>query len=69
MGRNKHIDVRCHFLRDLDQEGTLKLKYCRSEDQHANILTKPLKLPSFVKLRHLMGVCSVIDFSRIKVTH
>ncbi|TXG60681.1 hypothetical protein EZV62_015254 [Acer yangbiense] len=44
-GRSKHIDVRYHFLRDLF--------FCRSEDQAADLLTKPLKLHVFVKLRQM----------------
>ena len=56
-GRSKHIDVKFHFLRDLTKAGTIKLIYCRSEDQLADIFTKPLKLPSFLKLREFLGVC------------
>lgn len=57
-GRSKHIDVRFHFLRELIKEGIIELVHCRSEDQVADILTKPLKLTTFVKLRGLLGVCS-----------
>ena len=57
-GRSKHIDVKYYFLRDLSNNGTIKLVYCRSEDQVADIQTKPLKLATFVKLRGLLGVCS-----------
>eukprot|EP00268_Persea_americana_P008044 TRINITY_DN13089_c0_g1_i1.p1 TRINITY_DN13089_c0_g1~~TRINITY_DN13089_c0_g1_i1.p1 ORF type:complete len:530 (+),score=94.20 TRINITY_DN13089_c0_g1_i1:90-1592(+) len=60
-GRSKHIDVRYHFLRDLCTDGVIDMIYCRSEDQVADILTKPLKLPVFVKLRELLGVCSLKD--------
>ncbi|TXG46384.1 hypothetical protein EZV62_028112 [Acer yangbiense] len=60
-GRSKHIDVRYHFLRDLCKDGTIDLIFCRSEDQAADILTKPLKLPVFVKLRQMLGVCSLKD--------
>ena len=56
--RSKHIDVKYYFLRDLSNDGTIKLVYCRSEDQDADIQTKPLKLATFVKLRGLLGVCS-----------
>ena len=56
--RSKHIDVKYYFLRDLSNDGTIKLVYCRSEDQVADIQTKPLKLATFVKLRGLLGVCS-----------
>ncbi|GKV32516.1 hypothetical protein SLEP1_g41114 [Rubroshorea leprosula] len=56
-GRCKHIDVRNYFLRDLVKEGVIDLVYCRSEDQLADIFTKPLKLSAFQKQRKLLGVC------------
>nr|XP_034931745.1 uncharacterized protein LOC118062152 [Populus alba] len=56
--RSKHIDVRFHFLRDLCKEGVIDLVFCKSEDQIADILTKPLKPAIFVKLRNLLGLCS-----------
>ena len=55
--RSKHVDVKFHFLRDLTNEGVGDLIYCRSEDQIADILAKPLKLSVFQKLRELLGVC------------
>lgn len=60
-GRTKHIDVRYHFLRNLVEDGEIDLLYCRSEDQIADILTKPLKLPTFLRLRWLLGVCKLED--------
>lgn len=57
-GRSKHIDVRYHFLCDLTTKKTIDLVYCRSEDQVADIMTKPLKLEAFEKLCGLLGVCS-----------
>lgn len=30
--RSKHIDVNYYFLRDLSTDGTIDLKFCRSED-------------------------------------
>ncbi|KAA0037748.1 retrovirus-related Pol polyprotein from transposon TNT 1-94 [Cucumis melo var. makuwa] len=58
-GRSKHIDVKFHFLRDLTRDGVIELYYCKSEDQIADIMTKPLKLPAFQKLRKLLGVCAI----------
>lgn len=55
-GRSKHIDVRFHFLRDLTRDGEVELKYCGTSEQLADIMTKPLKLESFVKLRELLGM-------------
>lgn len=49
-GRSKHIDVRFHFLRDLVNEGVVQLKFCGTQKQVADILTKPLKLESFQEL-------------------
>ena len=60
-GRSKHIDVKYHFLRDLTNDGVINLIYYRSEDQIADILTKPLKFPAFQKLRKLLGVCTLND--------
>ena len=61
-GRSKHIDVRYYFLRDLNNEGTVELQYCRSEDLLADILTKPLRFLPFQKLRRLMGIGTMEEF-------
>lgn len=58
-GRCKHIDVRYHFLRYLTKDGTIELMHCTSENQLADIFTKPLKLESFCKLRERLGVCEM----------
>ena len=60
-GRSKHIDVRFHFLRDLTKEGVVELVHCGTQDQIADVMTKPLKLDMFLKLRELMGVHEVPD--------
>ena len=58
-GRSKHIAIRYHFLRDLSNDGVIELKYCSSKEQTADIMTKPLKLDGFVKLREQLGVCRI----------
>ncbi|TXG57832.1 hypothetical protein EZV62_015661 [Acer yangbiense] len=58
-GRSKHIDVRFHFLRDLTKDGVIELKHCCTQEQIADIITKPLKLDVYLKLRELLGVCVV----------
>ncbi|KAG7553691.1 GAG-pre-integrase domain [Arabidopsis suecica] len=60
-GRSKHIDVRFHFLRDLTKEGVVKLVHCGTGEQLADILTKPLRLETFVRLRERLGVCEKIN--------
>jgi len=62
-GRNKHIDVHFHFLRELTKNGTVKLVHCNTQEQVAYVMTKPLKLDSFMKLRSLLGVCSFADIN------
>ena len=60
-GCSKHIDARFHFLCDLnrDGDGVIELKHCVTQGQGANIMTKPLKLNAFIKLRESMGMCGV----------
>ncbi|XXG58987.1 hypothetical protein AAC387_Pa04g1157 [Persea americana] len=55
-GRSKHIDVCYHFLRDLTRDGVVKMINCHTQEQLADIMTKPLPLADFEKLRALMGV-------------
>lgn len=40
--RTKHIDVQYHFIREINEKGTVTLKYIKSEEQLADIFTKPL---------------------------
>ncbi|CAL9002860.1 unnamed protein product [Prunus brigantina] len=56
-GRSKHIDVRFHFLRDLVRDGILELIQCSTQQQVADVLTKPLKLDVFLRMRGSLGVC------------
>jgi hypothetical protein len=58
-GKSKHIDVKFHFLRDLVNEGIVELSYCNSQNQIADIMTKPIKLEQFEKLRGMLGVTEV----------
>ncbi|WVZ89893.1 hypothetical protein U9M48_036242, partial [Paspalum notatum var. saurae] len=49
--RTKHIDVRFHFLRDHYEKGDIDLVHVASENQLADIFTKPLEFGVFVRLR------------------
>lgn len=55
-GRTKHIEIRYHFLREAVSEGLINLKFCKTEDQPADILTKALGYEKFCKFRQLLGV-------------
>uniref|UniRef100_A0A0A9YMV4 Retrovirus-related Pol polyprotein from transposon TNT 1-94 n=1 Tax=Lygus hesperus TaxID=30085 RepID=A0A0A9YMV4_LYGHE len=51
--RSKHIDVRFHFIKETVERG-LKIKYCPTENQKADIFTKPLNVQKFEKFKNLM---------------
>jgi len=53
---SKHIDIRYHFLRDQVGKNMIKLEYCKSKYQIADILFKPLKIDAFIKLRDMLGM-------------
>ena len=54
--RSKHIEMKYHFIRDLVQRGTLKLHYICTDEQIADILTKPLTSTKFVYFRDKLGM-------------
>ncbi|CAM9815854.1 unnamed protein product, partial [Sphacelaria rigidula] len=45
--RSKHIDVRCHFIRELVGTGNIRVVHVGSGWQHADIWTKPLSINLF----------------------
>ena len=53
---SKHIEVRYHFIRDMVQKGAIKLKYVPTEEQVADVLTKPLACVKFEYFRAKLGV-------------
>ena len=55
-GRSKHIDIRYHFIRDHVKQKTVKLKYCRTIEQVADIFTKALPTDTFTRLRKRLGM-------------
>ena len=54
--RSKHIDIRYHFLRDQYEKGVVDLIHVESEDQLADILTKPRDERTFTRLRGELGL-------------
>ena len=55
-GKSKHIDIRYHFIREQVSTGTIEVKYCRTNDMNADMVTKGLGKKKFHKLRRLAGV-------------
>ena len=58
-GRAKHIDIKYHFVREQVANGSIEVKYCRSEDMVADMMTKGLSFVQFTKLRAMAGVKSM----------
>ena len=54
--RTKHVDVHCHYIRQLVEDETIDLQYVSTIDQTADILTKPLGPYKFVTYRGQLGV-------------
>jgi len=49
--RSKHIDIRYHFIRQMIQEGRVRIVYVSTTDQEADINTKSLDMRTFKRLR------------------
>jgi hypothetical protein len=54
--RTKHIDIRHHFLRDHQQKGDIEVFYVSTENQLADIFTKPLDEKTFCRLQSELNV-------------
>ena len=49
--KTKHIQIRHHFLRDHVLKGAISIEHVKTEEQLADIFTKPLDEKRFSKLR------------------
>ncbi|XP_075499843.1 uncharacterized protein LOC142538405 [Primulina tabacum] len=56
--RTKHIDIRHHFIRDLVDKGAIRMEFVRTENQLADIFTKPLDFERFSNLRKSLSLCA-----------
>lgn len=54
--RCKHIDIRYHFIRSKIEEKIIQLKYVDSNNQLADIFTKPLHYPKLMNIRTRLGI-------------
>jgi hypothetical protein len=57
--RTKHIDVRHHFIRDHQQKGDISIENVGTEDQLADLFTKPLDD------HKLKNELNILDFSNM----
>jgi hypothetical protein len=54
--RTKHIDIQHHFLRDHQQKGDIEVFHISTENQLADIFTKPLDEKTFCRLHSELNV-------------
>ena len=54
--KSKHIEIRYHFIRDMVQKGAVALQYISTDDQTADLLTKPLHRVKFEYFHGRLGV-------------
>ncbi|CAM8923229.1 unnamed protein product [Rhodiola kirilowii] len=57
--RTKHIDIRHHFIRELVEQKVVNLKHVTTDNQLADIFTKPLEATQFETLRSSLCLCVV----------
>jgi len=61
--RTKHIEIRHHFIRDHVNNGDCEIQFVSTENQLADLFTKPLNKERFNFLRNELGI---IDFKFVK---
>lgn len=59
--RTKHIELDFHTVREKLDRGLLKTLHVKSEDQIADILTKPLFLYQFKHLKSKISIINIFD--------
>ena len=57
--KSKHIEIKYHYIKDMVQRGVVKLQYVATEEQIADVLTKPVARVKFEYLREKLGVLQI----------
>lgn len=53
--RTKHIAIKWHFIREKWEAGDFQVEYVETDQQKADIFTKPLAVPRHAMMRELIG--------------
>ncbi|WJX34371.1 hypothetical protein P8452_22493 [Trifolium repens] len=59
--RAKHIEIKHHFIRDYVQKGVIDLKFIETENQWADIFTKPLAVERFDFIKKNLNMMEISD--------
>ena len=54
--KSKHIEIQYHFIHDMVQKGVIELQYIPTDDQTADVLTKPFPRVKFEYFCERFGV-------------
>ena len=57
--KSKHIEIRYHFIQDLVEDKMVCLEFIHTDNQKADIFTKPLDGPWFESLRKTISVGTI----------
>jgi hypothetical protein len=57
--KTAHIQVKFHYVQEMVENKTIKMEYCKSLDQVADIFTKGLPRVQFQNLRKMFGLSSL----------
>jgi hypothetical protein len=64
--RTKHIDVRYHFIREAVEDGKVSVVYIPTDENPADIFTKPLAKAKFRRFVELLGLRAINERDRSK---
>ena len=54
--RSKHLEIKYFYIQDVMQKGAINLQYVSTDEQVADVLTKPLSRIKFKHFREKLGV-------------
>ena len=57
--RTKYIDVSYHYVREQVDNKNISVKYCRTEDMLADVMTKGLSKVQFERFRDMLGLVKI----------
>ena len=63
--RTKHIDIKFNFIREKFDEKFFEINYVGTNNQEADLLTKPLNRKRFESLRKMIGVYNKVQYLSI----
>ena len=52
----QNTSIKYHFVREQVRNGTIRLKYCQTDEMTADMFTKSLAKTKFAKLRKRAGI-------------